>query len=307
MALAETLLQTFALAVTYYYIRKNLANENDSLAYEASLVLLTVSLFFVSMLFNPFNMDDVFLYVGPGTPNPLHNATYVAARGFAVITFFSFCALLEKENGEIKLKDALVFSASLLLCNAAKPSYPLVFLSAGGLYEFYRLVKSKFKNIKEAVILLLCVMPTLIYMIYQKSAVFDKTGGIGFCLGDVWRYYQNNILLGIVKGIAFPIVVLCFNYKKLAGSTVYRFAWIQFALSFCEAYFLYEKGYRMVHFNFSWGYYYGMMFLFLVSVIVLVQSDGKKSAKITQWAFYGAHLLCGILYFAKVFTGGSWG
>lgn len=149
-------------------------------------------------------------------------------------------------------------------------------------------------------------MPTLVYIIYQKSAVFDETGGIGFGLGKVWEYYQSSILLGIVKGIAFPIVVLCFNYKKLGSSIIYRFAWLQYAISFCEAYFLYEKGYRMMHFNFSWGYYYGMMFLFLASVIVLVRSDGKKSAKITQWAFYGAHLLCGILYFAKVFSGGRY-
>jgi hypothetical protein len=149
-------------------------------------------------------------------------------------------------------------------------------------------------------------MPTLVYIIYQKSAVFDETGGIGFGLGKVWGYYQSSILLGIVKGIAFPIVVLCFNYKKLGSSIIYRFAWLQYAISFCEAYFLYEKGYRMMHFNFSWGYYYGMMFLFLASVIVLVRSDGKKSAKITQWALYGAHLLCGILYFAKVFSGGRY-
>ena len=101
MALATAVLQSFALAVTYYYIRKNLAGENDSLLREAGLALLTVSLFFVSMLFNPVNMDDVKIYLGTGSPNPLHNATFVAARGFAVVVFFSFCALLGG-NGELR-------------------------------------------------------------------------------------------------------------------------------------------------------------------------------------------------------------
>ena len=304
MTLAVLVLQTLSLVIMYYYIRRKLASEDDSLLREAGLALLTVSLFFVSMLFDPFKI--VYVFVGPGSPNPHHNATYVAARPFAIVAFFSFCSLLEKENGENTLKDALLFAASLFLCTAAKPSYPLIFLSAGGAYEFYRLVKNKFKNIKEAVTLLVCVLPTLVYMVYQKSVVFDETGGIGFCLGRVWRYYQDCTPLTVLKGVAFPIAVLCFNYRKLSQSLVYRFAWLQFAASFCEAYFLYEKGYHMEHFNFSWGYYYGMFFLFVASVIVLVRSDNKKSAKIVQWAVYGAHLLCGILYFAKIFVGGDY-
>ena len=144
-------------------------------------------------------------------------------------------------------------------------------------------------------------MPTLVYIIYQKSAVFDETGGIGFGLGKVWEYYQSSILLGIVKGIAFPIVVLCFNYKKLGSSIIYRFAWLQYAISFCEAYFLYEKGYRMMHFNFAWGYYYGMMFLFLASVIVLVRSDKKRAQKSRSGRFT-ARICCAAYCISQRFS-----
>ena len=142
-------------------------------------------------------------------------------------------------------------------------------------------------------------------MLYQKAVMIDTDGGIGFGFGVIWKYHHSNIPVFVARGILFPIAVLCFNYKKLGQSLIYRFAWLQYALGFCEAYFFYEKGFRMADGNFLWGYHYGTLFLFIVSVIILVQSDGKKSVKITQWAFYGAHLLCGILCFAKIFLGGS--
>ena len=91
---------------------------------------------------------------------------------------------------------------------------------------------------------------------------------------------------------------------------------------------LYEKGYRMAHLNFAWGYMYGMFFAFAASLMILCQKTaqflGVKKRRVTedaeggpdrriptmaalilQWAFYAAHLICGIVYFIHLLQGES--
>ena len=304
MAAAVTVLHALAILTAYYFIRKAVLSENSSLLRELAAAALTVALFLVSMLFDPRKMMYP-IYVGVETPNPFHNATSVAAKPFALATFFTFCALMERKDGPIEIKEAVAFALSLLLCVMAKPSYPLVFLTAAGLTEAVRLIRYRFKNYKEALTLLLCVLPSLLVMLYQNSAMqVAGSGGLGFGLGTVWKHYSDNIPLAVLKVTAFPLAVLIFNFRKLRENFAYRFAWFQFLAGFAENYFLYEKGERMLDGNFGWGYQYGIFFLFIESAIVLMNSDNIKMKKAVQWLVFGAHLLCGILYFRKVFLGG---
>lgn len=306
MAAATTLLHALAIVTAYYFIRKAVISENSSLKKELSAAAVTVALFLVTMLFDPRKIMSA-VYIGSESPNVFHNATSVAAKPFAVAVFFIYCNMLrERENG-IKLWEALALAGTLFLCDMAKPSYPLVFLSAAGLAEAYRLIKYKFKNIKEAAILLLCVLPTVLYMLYQNSIEFgEEAGKICFGFGTVWKAYSENIPLALLKGIAFPIAVLAFNYKELKNSFLYRFSWFQYAVGFAEYYFLYEDGTRMYHGNFGWGYQYGMFFLFMTSAITLLNSKDSKWKKLIQWIVFAMHLVCGLLYFRKLLLGGKY-
>ncbi len=304
MAAAVTVLHALAILTAYYFIRKAVLSENSSLLRELTAAALTVALFLVSMLFDP-RKSMYPIYVGVETPNPFHNATSVAAKPFALAAFFTFCALMERKDGPIEIREAVVFALSCLLCVMAKPSYPLVFLAAAGLTEAARLIRYRFRNYKEALTLLLCVLPSLLFMLYQNSAMQAfGSEGLGFGPGVAWKVYSDNIPLAVLKVTAFPLTVLAFNFKKLRDNFAYRFTWFQFIVGFAEYYFLYEKGERMLHGNFGWGYQYGIFFLFIESAIVLMNSDNSKGKKAVQWLVFGAHLLCGILYFRKISLGG---
>ena len=65
----------------------------------------------------------------------------------------------------------------------------------------------------------------------------------------------------------------------------------------------YEKGFRMMHANFSWGYMYGIFFAFVGALLVLLRATGKADTKkkkglaAIQWLAYLWHLVCGLYYF----------
>ena len=139
--------------------------------------LVSVSLFFISMVFPP---PGIYLpgirynYLGVFTSNPFHNATYMAARPFAVLAFFQFVKLLEhyEDVSGITLKDYILFALFLLLATMTKPSFTIVLAGAAGLIMVYRLVRTRFRNFWPTVWLGICFIPTFIDLLYQFKGVF---------------------------------------------------------------------------------------------------------------------------------------
>ena len=309
MAAATTLLHALAMLTAYYCMRKAVLRGEESLGREITVSAVTAALFMVSMVFDPRRMMYPLL-LGVGSPNTYHNATSIAASPFAIAVFFLYCDMLRNDGGRIERRKAIALAVLLFLCCMAKPSYPLVFLAAAGLTEAFRLIKYKFRNIKEAVTLLLCVLPAMLYMLYQKSVMFGgEAGGIGFGYAEVWKAYkqfQKSVPLSLLKVTVFPLTVLAFNFRKLKDSFLYRFSWFQFAVSAFSYFFLYESGIRKQNGNFMWGYDYGQFLLFAASGVILLKSDDEKWKKGVQWAAFALHLLCGILYFGKVLLGSTY-
>lgn len=87
-----------------------------------------------------------------------------------------------------------------------------------------------------------------------------------------------------------------------------RFTWQFFLVALATLVFLYEKGDRLPHVNFSWGYMYGLFFLYAVSLLVLIQNSLRRLQPAwqlgIQWAVYLLHLICGLDYFRILFQGG---
>lgn len=287
----------------------------------SSLVsVVTVSLFFISMLFPPSGIylpGIKYNYLGVFTSNPFHNATYMAARPFAVLAFLWYAKLLDSyEKGYkggkdgVPLKDYLCFSLFLLLATMTKPSFTIVLAGTAGLIMVWRMIRSKFRNFVPTIQLGLCFIPTFIDLLYQFKGVFVPTegeeGGLGFCFGDVWKLYCDNIPLAICLAIGFPLLVLLLNYKELKENTIYRFSWQLYGMSFAMAFLLYEKGFRKPDFNFSWGYMYGIFFSFVGALLVLMQATANKKRPallVLQWLAYLAHVACGLYYFYGIFCG----
>lgn len=334
MALSTMALNSLALAAVKYVLNcVSLESLKEALGKRSCLAgvilsLIALSLFFTSMVYPP---GEIYLpgilrdYLGVFSGNPYYNATYMAARPFAVIAFFCFARLLDKyemgyeKRGGVTLKEYIAFALSLLLATLAKPSFTLVLVGAAGLIMLFRLIKSRFTNLVLTVQLGLCFIPTFADLLYQYSGVFVSTGteegGIGFSLGEVWGRYCENIPLAIGLAVGFPILVLILNFRELKKNSLYRFSWQLYWMGFAMAFFLYEKGFRKFDFNFCWGYMYGIFFAFIGALIVLLKatvslkSSGEKAGRgkviliVLQWLAYGWHLICGIYYFALIYGG----
>ena len=180
----------------------------------------------------------------------------------------------------------------------------------------YRLCKSKGSNLKNTILFGCTFIPTFVDLLYQFGGVFSGTdskgeeAGIGFGLFKVWAEYCDNYTMAIVLMIFFPLVVLLFQYRKLKHNTVYRFGWQMYGMSLIMFVLLYEKGFRRVDANFSWGYMLGGFFLMISSLLVLLE-DTKGSKRyhwklLMQWAAFGLHVVCGLFYFLIILTGGSY-
>ena len=275
---------------------------------------VAVSLFFVSMVYPPTGIylpGIKYKYLGVFTPNPFHNATYMAARPFAILAFFKYGELLpgyEQKNAVREHKrDYILFAIYLLLATMTKPSFTIVLVGAAGILMLWRMFCSRFRNFVPTVWLGVCFIPTFIDLLYQFRGVFvpqeGQEGGIGFTLGHVWLQYCSNLPLAIGLAVGFPILVLLLNYKELRRGSIYRFSWQIYGMSFLMAFCLYEKGFREMDFNFSWGYMYGIFFAFMGALLVLLRATAnadtrkKKTAVTVQWLAYLWHLVCGLYYF----------
>ncbi len=275
---------------------------------------VAVSLFFVSMVYPPAGIylpGIKYKYLGVFTANPFHNATYMAARPFAILAFFQYADLLpvyeQKDAWKEHGKEYFLFAVYLLLATMTKPSFTIVLVGAAGILMLWRMFRSRFRNFVPTIWLGICFLPTFADLLYQFRGVFvpqeGQEGGIGFTLGHVWLQYCSNLPLAIGLAIGFPILVLLLNYKELRKDSGYRFSWQLYGMSFLMAFCLYEKGFREMDFNFSWGYMYGIFFAFVGALLVLLRATAtadtkkKKGLVAIQWLAYLWHLLCGLYYF----------
>ena len=332
VATAVTILNTCSLIAMKYYGDKLLSSKEGEdckwVKWIPFLITgLVFALFFVSMLYGVgFELPGIWRrYRGVFSPNPYHNATYLATRPFSIVTFFVFVRVLKDYEEEFKIKDVFLFGIFLFLTTITKPSFTFILVPAAGLILLYRLLQKKGKNFKNTMFVGLSFIPTFCALIYQFFGVFGpvegEEKGIGFGLGKAWSYHCDNIPLAIFLGLAFPLAVLVLNLRDLKKDGVFRLAWQMMLVSLFEMLFLYEKGFRVGHLNFSWGYMHGLFFAFAAAAFLLFRktfiknksepkedmTSGKRMVRILlllgQWGLFGLHLLLGLLYFKTMLAG----
>lgn len=305
---------------------------------DLSVTFLSFALFLLGNLYSPkntafFGFDYAYRCMGIYTPNPIWNATYLATRAFAAVCFFEGCRMLGlveklwKERvslgggnntswkGLAPWRECIPFAVSLFLTTITKPSFTLVIVPAMGMLLLLQLARSRGKSFPYAFGLCVFMIPTGLDLLYQFFGVFTGTNvmgeetGIGFAFAKVWGNYSKNIGLSIFMGMALPIGVLILNAKELLKNSYYRFAWTIYLVSTLMFLCLYEKGFRMLHANFSWGYMHGMFFVYLITLLLLLKNTIQwwKSYKVVfvlaEWGVFLYHLACGSYFLIYALQG----
>lgn len=297
---------------------------------DLAVTFLTFALFLLGNLYSPkntafFGFDYAYRCMGIYTPNPIWNATYLATRAFAIICFFEGCRMIgrveelwrEKAPWReyIPWREFVPFALSLFLTTITKPSFTMVIVPTMGVLLLMQLIRSRGKSFPYAFWLCVSMIPTGIDLLYQFFGVFTGTNvmgeetGIGFAFAKVWSNYSLNIPLSILMGMALPIGVLILNGKELLENSYYRFAWTIYLVSALMFLCLYEKGFRMLHANFSWGYMHGMFFVYLITLLLMLKNTIQwwKSYKIVfvlaEWAVFFYHLVCGVNFLVYALQG----
>ena len=319
---SATILNSISPAVLSYFMLRELAplipeDDKNRTAFENFILLITYSIFFISMLYPPKSIylpGMTLRNLGVYSPNPYYNQTYLAARGFAIVAFFLFAHIITYYEDHVDKKEYIAFSAALLLATLTKPSFTFVLVTAAAVHMIVRLIMSKGKKFKEFLCLLATAVPTFITLIIQFGGVFGSSshagedGGIGFAIGKAWGVYTDNIVLAIMLANAFPGVMMLLNLKRFKDNKTFLLAWEVMMAGFLEFLFLYEKGDRFIHCNFAWGYIYGIFFVFVAGMMLLIENTVKKKQPVPllvfEWAVYVWHLGCGIVFFIWLYTGG---
>lgn len=333
MAIASALYNSLGICVAKHYMSREVRNvtgyeelgEKKKVAVDIGVSAAVFVLFLISNLYSPkntafFGFDYAYRCMGIYTPNPIWNATYMATRPFAVMCFFETADVLrfyrEGKVGEsFPWKRCIPFAVSLLLTTMTKPSYTMVVVPLIALILLGHLIQSRGKSLRNAFCLGITMLPTAAALLYQYAGVFTGVNaegeetGIGFAIGLVWRIYSKNILLSIVMGMALPLGVLVLNYKDIWKMHLYRFAWLNYLMATGMFLTLYEKGFRMDHANFSWGYMHGMFVVFMLTLVLVIRNtiQWRKSWKIlfviAEWVVLSVHLICGVNFLAYALQG----
>lgn len=319
VAVASTLLNSLGVCIAWYYMKREMRafsvcrnlQAGKKVALDIGVCLAVFALFLLGNLYSPkntafFGFDYAYRCMGIYTPNPIWNATYMATRPFAIVCFFEAAKLLREYKDRFSWRACIPFSVSLFLTTITKPSYTMVIVPVIGVILFIDLIRSRGKSFRNAFCLCLVMLPTGLDLLYQFFGVFTGTNalgeetGIAIGFAKVWSSFTHSIPLSIVMGMALPLGVLVLNYKEFFKNWLYRFAWYNYLAGMVMFLFLYEKGFRMAHANFSWGYMHGMFFVFLMTLILVVRNtiEWAKSFKVifvaAEWAVLFYHLVCGI-------------
>lgn len=290
-------------------------------------------------------MDAGDRYLGIFSMNPLHNPTQMGVRGFALICFLLAIDILGNWSedryqpifftveGKGK-KPYLLLAGMLFLSTVMKPTFTEVFVPAVAFFmlkEWLFRIFHKTGTAKEyfghCLRMLLCAVPSLLYVLAQGVVFFILGGGYNSEGGmiitkwmEVWKMFSQNVTLSILLGMAFPIYMLLIDGRYFLKSREGQIAWLSYIVGMLEAALLGEEGSRMTHANFIWPMMSGMLLVWIVAFFRLLtlekkfseaeqsaisESDNKLQRRLVLvgWGLFFAHFLCGMLYLSVELTG----
>lgn len=334
---AVFLLSLFSTLTTYVFYR--IVSYFLPARHTAFHLTLAVTASMVSSIFVPtFNH---FAYLGQWGPTIWHNPTTIMLKPFAAMSFILFWLLCEHEDYQDN-KDYLLLLAGVTAFGALiKPTFAIVFIPAAVAYALmshrgHRGHRGQWKLYGRALLVFAPAVAVLGVQFYQTFMHKDVlvASSIVVRAFAVWKIYSPNIIISLMLSLLFPVTLLVMNHGRIIRSDEARqtrglllYAWLMFAVGFCQGAFLAESGGRFMDANFFWGYNISLHFLFLSSIIELGRGTGQDVAIVrlaaqpgfwrekplwsTLQGFRGvaahaallAHVLFGFVYLARILIG----
>ena len=261
--LVSGLLIALTYIAAYFIIRKEVPGLES---YEAAA--LDLALHLAGAIYVPFFNKEP--YLGQGTPNIWHNPTTIAVRPIALLIFVLVGSMIikaQKENFEngISVGRGILTGFLLVLSCLAKPSFVQVFYPAIFTLMVIWLILYKGRNLKTAVQLFLVCLPSLVVMIMQFVISYysgnGNSGGITIAPFVVAGARTRSIPISMLLLLAFPLLMLILSLIKKSVSWEDILSWLMLLWGLVWRLLLAEKGERIYHGNFSWGY---MLAVYLV-------------------------------------------
>lgn len=278
-----------------------------------------VCLLLVNPLYAPwFNQR---YYLGQIAANTWHNPANIAVKCFAILSFGLVVVLLQgRENtGESKKRNLLAYialSASLLLSVLAKPSFLQGFLPGFGLFIVVRVVLER-KNFDLRFYTKLCVafVPAVAMLFFQYLNIFCNVEyiktqiEIKLAWGVFFHRFTDNLGVSFLISFAFPLFVLCMNFKKLIHTEKIQLMICYETVAWLESVVLHEAGILEDSGDFTWA---GMISALIVWITMfecyaqeLYNAHGENTIRKKIFIYGGfliftAHLLFGIAYWYNI-------
>lgn len=310
---ACAVITALANAATLYIAMDYIGKKVPKAEY-ASRIYLCAGLLYVGPLFFPWLNADY--YLGTWSPNTWHNPTNSMVRPFALLSVILILEILEAENA--KIKTHLLLAAVLALSVIAKPSFLQGIVPAMVLYVLFELAAVRKIRLRKYLLLASAFIPAAGIMLFQLWLTFYSgntvSEGVGFGFLTTLGRYTEHVGAALLACTAFPLFVIV-SAAAVQKKAVWRNPRIMLMISYLiagwsEMVFLYEKGERERHANFTWGYMLAVFIAFVLSVIEFLDitgTDGKyrEAVRKAGIVLFSCHFLLGIWYIGRMLQHGS--
>lgn len=258
------------------------------------------------------------IYLGQFGPNPFHNPTHMAVKGFGLLSAMAGIDIIKNLRGEklmfFKSSKGLYvcFGVMLFLSTLTKPTFMYMLLPAGLIYLvgtlIYYIIKKRDKVSDALTTLLftsLATLPSLLMIAFEYLA-FYKWGTqyaskvvIGSFL-ETWHMFAFDVPTSILLAMFFPVWMVVTNPGYFLKTTEGLLSGVCYVVGTFEFAFIQEAGLKQSAANFSWCMMAGMTVLFTTCVAKLIHNTIKKDDSaihvgyiIVSWVFLFLHVYSG--------------
>lgn len=272
------------------------------------IVLLSLSLMVIAGMHVP--ALHPFIYLGIGSPNPLHNPTTIAVKPFAFAVVLSMLYATGDRTSRQFFASVALASVCTLLSAYAKPNFAFALVGAtpfflGYLAWQYPLPPGRLRWL--ALPMVFALMALAVQFMIKFGAPDSTGGGIAFAWRTVADSRGIHPLLGLLLLSAFPAAVLCL-IPGILKDRLYVFSLMLFVVAALQFLSLHETSARIFHGNFGWGRLIVVPLLFTAALGYVLRQFVTDRVMIPDWKaillvlVYLLHMISGIRYLVQLST-----